>query len=405
VTRRPAGQAVPRAARQAARLALTGLLALAVAACSGGLILANPPLVVPSPPGPTPAPSRAADPVPIAFPRDDGPHDRLTEWWYYTGHLVAADGRHFGFEFVIFRAERGDVPVTWASHVALTDEGGNLFSYAQRSEVGPQVVLPTATPFSRHLQLTDPDVGPGWEMLGGTLGGNEELDQLSVGLSPSEASTAGRSFGLALELETTTPTALHNGNGWISFGPAGGSYYYSRTSLRGGGTLTLDGQKLSVRGTAWFDHQWGDFISVGGGWDWFAMNLENGTDVTMSFVRGVDGSLVLAYGTLVDPSGEARHLEPPDMTVTSTGTWTSPTTAAVYPAGWSGSIRSASLAFQLSPTVADQELDTRATTGVVYWEGSQRVTATVAGAPVGGNAYVELTGYAPAPAPAPSASP
>ena len=42
----------------------------------------------------------------------------------------------------------------------------------------------------------------------------------------------------------------------------------------------------------------------------------------------------------------------------------------------------------------DQELDTRATTGVIYWEGSQHVSATRAGSFVGGQGYVELTGYA-----------
>ena len=51
----------------------------------------------------------------------------------------------------------------------------------------------------------------------------------------------------------------------------------------------------------------------------------------------------------------------------------------------------------LSPTVADQELDTRATTGVVYWEGSQVVRATRDGVPVDGEGYVELTGYEVAP--------
>jgi predicted secreted hydrolase len=48
----------------------------------------------------------------------------------------------------------------------------------------------------------------------------------------------------------------------------------------------------------------------------------------------------------------------------------------------------------LAPTVADQELDTRPTTGVTYWEGSQHVSAERAGSPVNGDAYVELTGYA-----------
>ena len=125
------------------------LVAVVAAACGGGPILANPPLTFPSPVVASPGPTRAADPIPISLPRDDGPHDRLTEWWYYTGHLRTASGRRFGFEAVVFRAERGAVPAAWASHVALTDEGtpgpagsggsGTSFHYAQRSEMGPQV--------------------------------------------------------------------------------------------------------------------------------------------------------------------------------------------------------------------------------------------------------------------------
>ena len=68
---------------------------------------------------------------------------------------------------------------------------------------------------------------------------------------------------------------------------------------------------------------------------------------------------------------------------------------AVYPAGWTIEIPDQRLRIELTPTVADQELDTRATTGVVYWEGSQVVDATRGGVPVGGEAYVELTGYGP----------
>ena len=78
-----------------------------------------------------------------------------------------------------------------------------------------------------------------------------------------------------------------------------------------------------------------------------------------------------------------------------TDRWTSPATGADYPAGWRIDIPGESLAIDLTPTVADQELDTRATTGVVYWEGSQVVRATRGGTPLGGQAYVELTGYAP----------
>ncbi len=101
------------------------------------------------------------------------------------------------------------------------------------------------------------------------------------------------------------------------------------------GTLTLDGRTLTVDGTAWFDHQWGDFISVGGGgWDWFAVNLDDGTDLTLSLVRDADGSYPLVYGTMVAPDGTVRHLDRDAFTVDVTAHWTSPATGADYPAGW-----------------------------------------------------------------------
>jgi predicted secreted hydrolase len=49
----------------------------------------------------------------------------------------------------------------------------------------------------------------------------------------------------------------------------------------------------------------------------------------------------------------------------------------------------------IAPSLSDQELDTRATTGVIYWEGEAVVAATHYGRPVAGLGYVELTGYAP----------
>jgi predicted secreted hydrolase len=394
---------------RAIRPASVAGLALVVAACSGGLMLANPPLAVPAPPTATPVPSRPADPVPIVFPRDDGPHDRLTEWWYYTGHLQTADGRHFGFEAVIFRAERGDLPVSWASHLALTDETAGRFLYAQRSEIGAQVDRsprnPSGAPTGFALDVA-PEASPG----GGatppwTLEGSHGRDHITAALSASEAAAAGGSFGLALNTTPSQPV-LHDMDGWVPFGPAGGSYYYSRMALGVDGVLTLDGVATRVTGSAWFDHQWGDFISVGGGgWDWFAVNLGDHSALTLSLVRAADGSYPLVYGTYVLTYGgqavQVVHLASTDFTVTSTGTWTSPHTGATYPSGWRIAIPSRDLVVVLAPTVADQELDTRATTGVVYWEGSQHVTASVGGQPLGGEAYVELTGYAEGAAPTP----
>ncbi len=380
-------------------------LSVLVGACTtaGGPILANPTAPRPSIAAPSPGPSAIADPVPIELPRDDGPHDRLTEWWYYTGHLQTAGGRRFGFEYVIFRAERGAFPTSWASHLAVTDESGDRFLHSQRLETGPGIDRsphgPDGAPSGFDLAIggDDPGAPPAADRPSWTMAGSGGSDRLAAALSPDEAANAGSPGGLGLDLRLTStkPPALHGGTGWVDFGPAGGSYYYSRTSLTASGTLTLDGAPLIVDGTAWFDHQWGDFISVGGGgWDWFALNLADRTDLTLSLVRDPDGRYPLVYGTLVASDGSARHLGRDAFSVQVTDRWRSPATGADYPAGWTIEIPGDDLEIRLAPTVAGQELDTRATTGVVYWEGSQRVRATRAGVPLPGEAYVELTGYA-----------
>ena len=285
------------------RALLLAVAAVILVACTGGAagapILANPVAVRPSLAPPTEPPVAVADPLPIVLPRDDGPHDRLTEWWYYTGHLRADDGARFGFEFVVFRAERGRFPTSWVSHLAITDETGGRFHYSQRLEIGAKVDRsprgPDGQPTGFDLRLDGADPSrpetagaPPWTMTG--TGGR---DHLAAALAPAEAALAGAPRGLALDLDlvATKPAALHDRDGWIDFGPAGGSYYYSRTTMDAAGSLTVDGRIMTVEGTAWFDHQWGDFISVGGGgWDWFAVNLADGTDLTLSLVREADGS-------------------------------------------------------------------------------------------------------------------
>ncbi len=384
--------------RGSGRPGLSHVLILSAAVILGacdGRILARP---VPTPPlaQATSAlvASRPPDPQPVVIPRDDGPHDRLTEWWYDTGHLVAHDGRRFGFEYVVFRAERGDMPVAWASHLAVTDETGGRFRYDQRAQLGGSV--------SRPVMGGGFDLSMGGDMMPGfpapdvrpwTMSGSEGRDRLAA----QGVDRDGVPFGLELSLDTgARDPVLHDRDGYVDFGAAGGSYYYSRTRLEATGTLTIDGETVPVTGIAWFDHQWGDFIAVGsGGWDWFAANLDDGTDVTLSLVRDTDGGYPLAYGTLVRADGSVAHLPVDAFEVTVTERWTSPETGADYPAGWRIEIPGERLVMTLEPTVAAQELDTRRTTGVVYWEGSQRVTATRDAIALKGVGYVELTGYAP----------
>lgn len=392
------------------RIVLLVVAAFVAAGCGGAPILANEPLVFPALPVGSPAPSPAADPIAISLPRDDGPHDRLTEWWYYTGHLRAEDGRRFGFEAVVFRAERGSVPTAWASHLALTDESGKRFIYAQRSEIGrqadrsPRDAEGAPTGFDLQVSGLSPlliAAGAPARATPWRLSGANGTDRIEATLAPEEAAAAGAPFGLALDLRAMKAAVLHDGDGFVDFGPAGSSYYYSRTRMAATGELQLDGERLSVEGIAWFDHQWGDFVSVGaGGWDWFAINLDDGTDITLSVVRDERGRATLEYGTLVDATGVARRLDGSEFEAEAIASWTSQRSGRDYPLHWRIVLPGEHLSIELVPTVTDQELDTRPTTGVSYWEGSQVVTATRnARTPdresFGGEAYVEITRYDP----------
>jgi predicted secreted hydrolase len=225
------------------------------------------------------------------------------------------------------------------------------------------------------------------------LSGSGGTDRIEAALTGEEAAAAGRSFGLALDLRSTKPAALHDDDGFVDFREAGTSYYYSRTRLAATGTLTLDGTPLEVEGIAWFDHQWGDFISVGGGgWNWFAINLDDGTDITVSQVLDEQANEILVYGTIVEADGTVVHVsEGVGVAASGAGGWLSPRSGRTWTTSWSVLI--GGYALDLRATIPDQELDTRPTTGVVYWEGSHTDAGRLDGAGVTGDAYVEMTRY------------
>lgn len=364
------------AAAARVRWLLLGVLLLSVllAACGGSTASPNEGADA-APTATSAATAFLAPPVeiaPVVFPDDEAPHDNLTEWWYYTGHLFTADGSRYGFEYVIFQAQRGSFPPVFAAHLALTDSANQRFVYDQR--IGQNTAPAAASGFA--LALGD------WQMAG--LDGSDVLS----------ATMTDGSVGIDLTLEGEKEAVLHNGIGYVDFGPAGGSYYYSRTRIAVEGTVLLDGREQEVTGEAWFDHQWGDFISVGaGGWDWFSVQLADGDDLTISLVRDEDAAITIAYGTYVAADGTVTHLETDDIDVRATETWTSPHTGAVYPSRWTVNVPTQNLTLDVVPTMHDQELDTSASTFVIYWEGEVTAVGTRAGAPVEGLGYVELTGY------------
>lgn len=341
---------------------LTSVLTLiAIAALSGSVALAR-----------QATPISGDAPVPIEFPRDDGPHQSGIEWWYFTGHVLAEDGKDYGFEFVVFRA-RANASEGYVSHFAITDSARNVFRYDQRI-VGSAGV-------SGDAKALDLNVN-GWTMLG-------ERGEFSLRADMPD-------YAIDLNVTTRKPATFHDGDGYIDYGNGTASYYYSWTRMDIEGYLDLGGGPVPVSGSAWMDHQWGDFATYqDGGWDWFSIQLDDGVDVMLYVVRGPSGETIRVDGSIVGPDGQLTLLRQGDFSVAPIGEWTSPRTGASYPSGWTIDIPVQKLSLILEPRILDQELDTRATTGVIYWEGEVSVQASSHGTTTGGLGYVELTGYAP----------
>jgi len=326
----------------------------------------------------------AAQPLPpITFPQDEAPHHDLTEWWYYTGHLHGADAggmlHDYGFELTFFQTLRGQFAPYYAAHFAISDISRGQFHYDQRASFEPPSVIPSAgttTGFSLALD--------GWMARG--LNGRDHL----------HAEMA--DFTLDVALTADKPAVLHGGNGIITYGLAGFSYYYSRTRMPLAGTLLDHGRLVAVTGQAWMDHQWGNFVSLAGsGWDWYSLQLDNHTEYMLYVIRDQQQRPLSVFGTYVAANGTAAELVAASIRSRPLGTWTSPQTHGVYPSGWEVTLATQQVTLVLTPLLRDQELVTAQSTGVAYWEGAVALRGTAVGRSIAGEGYVELTGYAALP--------
>jgi predicted secreted hydrolase len=325
----------------------------------------------------------------FSFPRDHGAHPEFkTEWWYWVGHLKAGGGRAFGYQLTFFRAAvRKPDPQArsaWSFHTA----------------------------YFAHLALTDPQRGTFLfrEQAGrGALGlAGAEAGRLKVWVDSWQAEQEGEATVLSaraedlelhLTLQPAKPPALHGEGGFSPKAAGGGhaSHYYSLTRLTTKGKLLLDGKEMEVTGLSWMDHEFftGGLAPGQAGWDWFALQLDDGSEVMLYLLRHRDGKLDPASaGTLVDAEGRARALKLADFQVKATGSWTSPHTGGTYPSGWEVALPGAGYRLTLSPTLADQEVRARGAARVNYWEGEMQVRGEKNGQPLTGQGYVELTGYA-----------
>jgi predicted secreted hydrolase len=348
------------------------LAALAAAASTTGAIAAPRAAKVEYP---------AVMPRTLAFPRDHGAHpEHRIEWWYITGWLRTERGEELGVQVTFFRARsewQTDNPAALAprqfvfAHAALADSKLGKLRHDQR---GGRAALGLAGADESTTRVWIDD----WRL---ALDGDRYVAQVQ-----------GRDFGYRLEFRATTPILLQGDAGYSRKGTAAGqaSHYYSRPHLAVTGTIERDGRTERVTGEAWLDHEWSSQImdERAVGWDWTGINLDDGGALMAFIMRGEGGRAIYAAATLREAGGAVRTFAPDEVNFTPLATWRSPRTGAEYPVA--ARIAVGGRTFELQPLMPDQELDSRASTGTIYWEGAVRVKE---GGRAVGRGYLELTGY------------
>ena len=334
--------------------------------------------------------SKAFEKKEFVFPEDHGPHnDFRTEWWYFTGNLTSDEGKLFGYQFTIFRTalskEKEQRESEWNSnqiymaHFAVTDISGERFYFDERfSREGNELAGAQTSPI--RVWLED------WEI---EQSGNDvrfDLPQLRV--------TAGNEkVRISFNIEATKSFVLQGDSGLSQKGsqPGNASYYYSYTNLNTTGTVEINGEAFNVTGKSWMDREWSTsaLSADQSGWDWFALQLDDSTELMYYQMRKNDGTPdSYSKGIIVRNDGSSQLILQKDVQLEVTDSWQS-TGGVKYPSGWKLSIPAMNTELKLLPALKNQLLDV----SVKYWEGSVKIEGISSGKKVSGRGYVELTGY------------
>jgi predicted secreted hydrolase len=335
-------------------------------------------------------------PCDFVFPRDHGAHpDFRTEWWYYTGNLFASSGKRYGFQLTFFRsqvAEPGSEktwpknPSAWRAkdlflaHSALSDPEAKRFYFDERVARGAAGLSGVA----QDKEVTRVFIG-NWSAI--------------IESDTHRLTAQAKGFSIDLLCKALKPLVAHGAGGYSIKGkrPESASCYYSYTRLEAQGSVTLHGNPVPVRGTAWMDHEFSSAPLEGDveGWDWFGLQLEDRTELMLYLLRQKNGeNSTSSSGTFVKPSGEAITLSHKDFQVEVLERWKSPRSSAAYPSRWRIQVFPLNLELSIVPDLSDQELMTEKSTRVTYWEGSVMASGRSGQSPVSGVGYVEMTGYA-----------
>ena len=349
-----------------------------------------------------------ADDVPVRrgrslqFPRDHGAHPASAiEWWYATGWLGSPDAPRLGFQITFFRSRTGLAEGNASrfaarqllfAHAALTDLAAS--SHKSGHKRGHQhsqrlVRWSERQDSSDHAALHDTELRIGRWWLRRELHGAAAAPRYlaHVDLEGDGAVT------LDLELTPTQPLLLQGDAGFSAKGPddAQSSHYYSQPQLMANAQLTRHGERQTHQGRAWLDHEWsgGLLHHDAVGWDWVGINLLDGSALTAFQMRRADGSPLWAGGSFRRPGEAARIFAAHELRFEATRRWRSPATGVAWPVQWWLSTPLGR--FEVAAMLDAQELDNRASTGTLYWEGLSQLRDERK--QVVGLGYLELTGY------------
>ncbi len=326
----------------------------------------------------------------LAFPRDHGAHPaQRTEWWYATGWLAAPGQAEpaYGFQVTFFRARTdvaADHPSRFAArqllfaHAALTDLAAGRLLHDQRiarAGFGDRADEDDTRVALRHWRF-------------------ERAGPVEASRYRAELASEAGGFAVALELAATQPLLLQGEAGLSQKGPRPeqASHYYSQPQLAVTGTLTRQGRPQPVQGRAWLDHEWSDeyLAAEAQGWDWVGLNLADGSALMAFRIRRPDDGAYWAGGTLRRADGTLRRFGPDELRFEPLRRWTSPASRATYPVQWR--LATPAGVFVVRALLDAQELDSRDSTGAIYWEGLSEVLDE-AGRRIG-LGYLEMTGRA-----------
>ena len=351
---------------------------------------------------PAPRAGRVAPGYPFRFPRDHFGHPEFeSEWWYYTGNLFTASGRHFGFELTFFRRGRDpaggavggigaaapsawDLDQVYLAHFAITDTDDERHVIHERlNRAGPGIAGADA----ERRRIWNGNWSVEWRR------GDEAR--------PVQALAAmHRDAALHLVLEPRKPVVVHGREGVsrkVAGDPRAVSHYLSFTRMAAVGRVAIAGEEFAVTGQAWMDHEFFSDYLAGSkvGWDWMSVQLDDGADLMLFGIRDAQGGYGPdTFGTFVDAGGGAHPIEPGGVAFRPGRRWRSAATGAEYPVEWQVAVPGLDLRLDVRPRLDAQEVFTAQGILPAYWEGAVRFTGEREGRPVAGVGYLEMTGYA-----------